>query len=282
MIKSREIKQKYDSMDAISLGKVNVENSLGMLYHENSKFSRLTMFKTIEKISIFRNNFWLERCSQPFKKYPNRRRIDINGTIKVKNNNYTQILHSRRSQRMYKSGYKLSIDELTSLLRCSYGITHKEPIYGLEHQGHFYYRTIPAGGALYPIEIYFISFNSELDKGLYHFDPDTNSLDFIKGGDFFDILSDYIQAEPNVEMNNASGIFITTGMIERLAVKYGERAYRFMMLEAGAVNAMLSLTAEALNLKSCAIGGYYDDDLHSFLEIDGVFEAVNNVLIIGG
>ena len=53
------------------------------------------------------------------------------------------------------------------------------------------------------------------------------------------------------------------------------------MQESGAVGQNISLIAETLNLGACWIGGYLDDRLNEFLEIDGVFETINNVIILG-
>lgn len=54
-----------------------------------------------------------------------------------------------------------------------------------------------------------------------------------------------------------------------------------MMMEAGMVGLSLSLLSESLNLKSCMLGGYLDDKLNELLGIDGVYETVNNIIVIG-
>ena len=71
-------------------------------------------------------------------------------------------------------------------------------------------------------------------------------------------------------------------MFERTMLKYGERGYRFILLEVGFVSMNISLVCEALGLGSCMVGGYLDDELHRFLGIDGASEAVMNVMVIGG
>ena len=74
---------------------------------------------------------------------------------------------------------------------------------------------------------------------------------------------------------------ITTGLYERLAIKYGERAYRFMIHESGFVAQNMSLVLEAIGLGSCMVGGYLDDKVNEMLNIDGVFETTHNILIFG-
>ena len=53
------------------------------------------------------------------------------------------------------------------------------------------------------------------------------------------------------------------------------------MQESGAVGHNISLISEILDLGTCWIGGYLDDKLNEFLDIDGVFETINNVIVLG-
>jgi SagB-type dehydrogenase family enzyme len=143
------------------------------------------------------------------------------------------------------------------------------------------YRNVPSGGALYPLEIYMIVFNSHIESGVYHYRADINSLEQLKTGNFVEELLNIIQAEPYVNMKSSSCLIITTGVIERVIIKYGDRGYRFMMQEVGFVAQTISLLSESIGLSSCMLGGYNDDKVNSFIGIDGVFEAVNNIIVIG-
>ena len=40
-------------------------------------------------------------------------------------------------------------------------------------------------------------------------------------------------------------------------------------------------TSKTINLGSCMLGGYNDDKVNTFLGIDGVFETINNIIVIG-
>lgn len=82
-------------------------------------------------------------------------------------------------------------------------------------------------------------------------------------------------------MKSGSCVIVTTGIIERLIIKYGDRGYRFLLQESGFVAQTISLLAEALGLGSCMLGGYNDDKVNDFLGVDGVFETINNVIVIG-
>lgn len=281
-MKIEAVKEIYDSLDSSLYGEKNIENSLGILYHENSKFTEFGFRVETESIERFASKYIAERSSQPFKQYPGAKSFDLEPYKGfMPQVPMVKCLTKRRSVREYDKNYKISLNELALLLYHSYGITAKSKIRMFGVEGHIGMRNVPSGGALYPLEIYVAVLNSHITPGLYHYRIDNNSLELIREGLFTDELVKMIHAEPYVTLSTASAVIFTTGIIERLLIKYGDRGYRFMMIEAGMVGQTLSLLAESVDLGSCMLGGFYDDKLNSFLEVDGVFEAVNNVLIIG-
>ncbi len=281
-MKISKIKDKYNEKDGSMYGKKNIEESIAMLYHENSKFTTHTIRTQGEKIGGFNNPYIIERASQPFKSYPNSKSIDLSvyENFKPKETLYNCLI-KRRSIRDYDKEYKISLNELTALLYNSYGVTFKSKIVGFDVDGHIGLRNVPSGGALYPLELYIVVFNAHIPSGLYHYRADNNSLELLKEGSFIEKLLKIIQAEPYVNMRTSSALIITTGIIERLLIKYGDRGYRFLMQESGFVGQTISLLAESINLSSCMLGGYNDDKVNDFLGIDGVFETVNNIIVIG-
>jgi SagB-type dehydrogenase family enzyme len=63
--------------------------------------------------------------------------------------------------------------------------------------------------------------------------------------------------------------------------KYGERGYRYILLEAGHIGQNIYLVSEALGLKCCALGGTRDENLEELVDIDGVTESVVYALAVG-
>src|SRR6202043_185102 len=61
--------------------------------------------------------------------------------------------------------------------------------------------------------------------------------------------------------------------LARAALRFGNRGYRYVLFEAGAIGERLYLGAEALGWNATGIGAFYDDDVHRYLgfleEIDG-------------
>lgn len=278
----QDLKKAYEEKDVSMFGSKNIENSLAMLYHENSKFTSYSSRRQGEQIGVFNNPYVIERSSQPYKIYAGMDKIDLSIYKQKPEVDLFKVISERRSVREYDSNYKISLNELAVILYNSYGVTSKMKIakeFGV--RGHLGLRNIPSAGGLYPSEIYVVIFNAHIPPGLYHYRPDINSLEVIRQGLFIDELLKYIQAEPYVNMRSSSGIIITTGILERVCIKYGERGYRFMLQESGIIGQMISILAQSLNLGSCWLGGYEDDKVNDFLMIDGVYEMVNNIIVIG-
>jgi SagB-type dehydrogenase family enzyme len=55
--------------------------------------------------------------------------------------------------------------------------------------------------------------------------------------------------------------------IERAVRAYGDRGYRYVHFEAGAIGHRLYLAAEALGLGATGIGAFYDDEVHHYLNL---------------
>jgi len=143
------------------------------------------------------------------------------------------------------------------------------------------YRFVPSAGGLYPMEIYVAVFNSSIGQGIYHYNPEKNSLIMIKEGDYTMYLQQNAGANPWVDLSTASCMVLTTSFFERQLIKYGERAYRFMLMEIGFVAQNMNLISETIGLGTCMLGFYHDDKINDMLGINGVGETIQNVLVIG-
>jgi SagB-type dehydrogenase family enzyme len=84
-----------------------------------------------------------------------------------------------------------------------------------------------------------------------------------------------------VELERAAMVFVLTGIALKSRLKYGERGYRFMLLEAGHIAQNLLLTANALGLGALPIGGFVDDELDRLLDVDGVEETSLYLVAVG-
>ncbi|SHJ39076.1 SagB-type dehydrogenase domain-containing protein [Hymenobacter daecheongensis DSM 21074] len=271
--------QSLDTIERGMYGAKNIKDSLALLYHQNTKLTKFDQIKLSHSIRGFFSPYVTQRATQPYKVYPASKSISLADyrDVPAPAVDFIDLVKGRQSVRNYEPGYQLSLYELYVLLNYSYGISRQEKGEG----GQMSFRYIPSPGGLYPLEIYVVLFDSHVTPGLYHFRPDTLALECLKEGDFRAELKQLIQAEPYININTASGLVLTTGIFERVMIKYGERGYRFMLHESGFVAQMMTLLNEALGLGSCMVGGYDDQKVNRFLGLNGVFETVQNVMILG-
>jgi len=142
-------------------------------------------------------------------------------------------------------------------------------------------RTAPSGGGLFPIEMHAVVMNVEgLSQGLYIYNPEEHSLKQIIEKDLTDYL---VNSSPAMEQSirKASVCIILNTIMPRQKFKYGERANRFALLEAGHITQNILLAAQAENLGAVAVGGYLDDDIDRLLSLDGVDEISLYMTLIG-
>jgi SagB-type dehydrogenase family enzyme len=79
----------------------------------------------------------------------------------------------------------------------------------------------------------------------------------------------------------AAVVFVWSAVFERCKWKYGQRAYRYIYLDAGHVAENLALAAVSLNLGTCEIGALYDDQVNAIVGIDGVEESTICMAVVG-
>jgi nitroreductase len=81
-------------------------------------------------------------------------------------------------------------------------------------------------------------------------------------------------------LSEAAAVIVLTGISAKSRLKYGERGYRFTLLEAGHIAQNALLTASALMLDACPFGGFIDD-LDRLLGIDGLDEVSLYLVAVG-
>lgn len=237
-------------------------------YYSWEKFHEITKFK---KWAPFPNlKDWPKSWTTTFfKDYPRMDKIVLPLPIGLGKMTLQSALINRFSNRNY-SNEPLTLEEISNLLYFSGGLRNNtSPWVGN--------RTYPSPGGRYAIEIYLISINSELKKGVYHYNLRSHSLEQLLVLDTFD--SDFYFNQEWVK--DTSVLIFMTAIFERNTIKYGERGYRHVLEEAGHIGQNFYLTATSLNIGVCGIGGYVDEDLNKLLDVDGIKETVIYVLGLG-
>lgn len=188
---------------------------------------------------------------------------------KIINCSLSKALSLRQSQRLF-SNKTLSLNKISTILHYSFGFRKKSS----QFVANRYY---PSAGSLYPLEAYLIAINiDQLPSGLYHYYPKSHSLEQLLNTGFnFDQFfnQDWIK--------NATCLIIITGVFKRNYQKYGQRSLRYTLIEAGHVGQNISLVAASCNVNCCAIGGFIDDRLNSYLNLNTTEEMALYVFALG-
>lgn len=182
---------------------------------------------------------------------------------------------ARRSRRIFGRS-PLAIGELSTLLYATYGLSGSLVGAVGESSG----RVVPSAGALYPLDVYVGILNVvEIEAGIYHYDPYEHKLENLSTSDPTPRIAAAL-VEPDA-INNVGAVVVFAGAFWRNRFKYGRRAYRFALLEAGHAAQNLLLTAEAQALSAYPIGGFYDRPWDELLGLDSVNESVLYTIVVG-
>ncbi len=165
-----------------------------------------------------------------------------------------EAIYKRASVRLFQNR-PVSIENISQLLYAAQGISHS---YG-ERQ----FRTAPSAGATYPLETYLFT-----PSGVYKYNPLEHSLSRLFEDDKRSQLSEASLGQTAV--SSAPVVILFTMVQERTEKRYGERAFRYICMEAGHAAQNLHLQAVALGLSSVPVGAFYDE------QVAGVLGCPNN------
>jgi SagB-type dehydrogenase family enzyme len=123
-------------------------------------------------------------------------------------------------------------------------------------------RSFPSAGSLYPLEIVCATANVDgYERALWMYNSDNHSVSKICAlpiwQEWQSVLASGVEREP------ALSVFFCL-MLEDIIDKYGERAGRFALLEAGHAGQMFALRAAYESIATYAVGGVLDQ---SFLQL---------------
>ena len=177
------------------------------------------------------------------------------------NVNFLELIEMRTSSRQY-SDAPLTMSELSYLLWCTQGVKLVMP-------GSATFRTVPSAGARHAFETYLLVNKVEgLEPGLYRFLAIEHKLLRVSGS--AGICDELTAACLNQQtVKNSAVTFIWTAVAARMTWRYGERAYRYLHLDAGHVGQNLYLAARTLQCGACAIAAFDDEKINAALGIDG-------------
>jgi SagB-type dehydrogenase family enzyme len=245
------------------------------LFHENSKTSFVEphpTFKLWPSDEVIVGHMNMLRRVKPFTDAP---KVELPRQLPGSTRSFDEVLFQRHTARAF-DGEPIRLDQLAKVLIMSYGVN-------CINEGTIFprpFRVMPSGGALYPLEIFVHASKVDgLAAGLYHYDPEDHNLDVLGERDDSDlILPLFVQQEL---ARNAAAILFIAAVFGRTVFKYGDRGYRFVLLEAGHLAQNANLTAREMGLITANIGGYADRGVDRYLGLDGLNESAIYLMLLG-
>ncbi|MEA3225981.1 MAG: SagB/ThcOx family dehydrogenase [Planctomycetota bacterium] len=206
-----------------------------------------------------------------YKDYSEATKIELASFEPTEAMSLDEVLKRRKSIRDFQDK-PISKGQLAYLLWATTGIQRVEDGYE--------FRTVPSAGALYPIETYLVVNNVKgLDAGIYHYSIRAHQLEQLRQGDFRRQIAAAALGQRMCAA--ASVVFVWSAVFERCKWKYGQRAYRYIYIDAGHIAENLALAAVSLNRGSCEIGALYDEQVNAIMGVDGIDESVICMAVVG-
>ncbi|WP_226039717.1 SagB/ThcOx family dehydrogenase [Natrinema sp. DC36] len=180
------------------------------------------------------------------------------------------------------------LETVTSLCYYAAGVTKR-----IDRRGRtLRFRAAATTGALYHVDLYVVCGDlgvdaegsdgsdaaSELEAGVYHFDPRTLSLDVLREGDYRGVLA---SASEHAGVADAPLSVVATTTWWRNAWKYGERTFRHAFWDSGTHLANLLAVAHALDYRAEVVTGFADRPVADLLGLEPVREAPLEIVPIG-
>jgi SagB-type dehydrogenase family enzyme len=160
---------------------------------------------------------------------------------------FGKVVRARRSALDFRGGHEsISFAQLATLLAATRARLHAD--FAAIRFVHLY---------LYVHRV------DDLPPGVYRFWPEHAELEKIKLGD-----QRMVAAALSLGQNlagNACVAFSMIGDFQNADSSYGDRGYRYVHFEAGAIGQRMYLAAEALGLRATGIGAFFDDDVNRYL-----------------
>jgi oxazoline/thiazoline dehydrogenase len=168
----------------------------------------------------------------------------------------TAAMERRRSRREW-ADRPLSLDELGGFLYRVFRVRRTQPGDPADPRG--YERTlrpIPSGGAMHDLEVYVAAGRiAELDRGLFHYHPVRHTCTAVAGaGHAVSTILTIAMAGAGCAAEPPA-VVVLAARFGRLTWKYEGLAYAATLKNVGVAIEAMYLTATAMNLAGCALGG---------------------------
>ncbi len=163
---------------------------------------------------------------------------------------FGEVVRARRSALDFRGGDEsISLSELATLLAVT-----EEPL-------------LADFATLRFVQLYlYVHRVNDLAPGVYRYWPEHAELEKIKQGDQRLVAAALSLGQDLAA--NACVAFSMIGDFENSARSCGDRGYRYVHFEAGAIGQRMYLAAEALGLRATGIGAFFDEEVQRYLDLN--------------
>lgn len=189
---------------------------------------------------------------------------------------FEQVLLRRRTVRAL-ADEPLELAQLSRVLHLSYGVTGLVP----DHDGRpMEVRAVPSAGPMYPLELYLAVRRVQgLEPGIYHYHASRHDLALVTPGDPTARLTQ-VCCQQQLAARAAAALLISV-IPSRTTDWYGERGYRYALLDAGHLAQNSYLACTAMGLAVVSVGGFLDDAANALVSLDGQQQSMLYMVLLG-
>jgi SagB-type dehydrogenase family enzyme len=184
-------------------------------------------------------------------------------------------IEQRRSHRKF-TGEPLTIEELSFLMWATQGLTRTVGKQGAN------LRTVPSGGGRHPFETYLAVLRvEELPRGIYRYDALDHRLLRLESAPIPtpEMLRDGCRHQNY--FTDAAVAFIWTAVPYRTYWRYEKLSAKIIAQDSGHMCQNLYLAATSIGAGTCALDGYFQDEMDRLVGVDGQKEFVVYVAPVG-
>lgn len=168
---------------------------------------------------------------------------------------------AKRTVRQYK-GTPLTLGQASQILWAANGRLPADAVTGATTKVN------PSAGGLYPLEVFIVTGKETvkgLPAGVYRYKAQTNSLVSLASGDNRKLLAYACLSQ--IWLARAPAIVVIAGVFSRTTVKYGNRGFQYVFMEAGSADQSIYLQAASLGLHAGTVGAFNDAQVAAVLKL---------------
>jgi SagB-type dehydrogenase family enzyme len=156
----------------------------------------------------------------------------------------------------------LLLADVSTLLHAAYGVRGEVVVGGFGFQA----RPVPSAGAVYPLDLHVVALSvAGIAPGIYRYLAAPHALEGAPARLSREFLSGLFLGQHHAAA--AGALAVVTARLDATLARYGDRGYRYVLLEAGHVGQNLDLASSALGLGALDLGGFLDRMLGEMLRL---------------